>query len=545
MPTANVAVIGGGLGGIAAALACLRRGLSVVLSEETPWLGGQLTAQLVPLDEHLFIERTGANRSYRELRDRLRDYYRRNYPLSDQARRDPYLNPGAAWVSPVSVEPRVAVAVIDELLLPYVSRGLLTVVQPAVPVAVHTQSDRVVGVTLRSIRTGDEIDVEARYYLDATETGELLPLGGVEHTSGRESVEQTGEPHAAATADPTDMQAVTWCFVVDHVAGGDFTIDKPAGYDALLRLTHAADDPTRVISLTKHVDGVEVPSHVLRPNPQDDPSAIDLDHRRIPPVPDLWTYRRIAAQRQFTAGAYASDIVVVNWPQNDYAGGPVFGVPDAEQHRQAAKGLSQALLYWLQTEAPRPDGGTGWPGLRLRPDVAGSDDGFALSPYIRESRRIHARTTIREQDISLELRTDGRARRFEDTVGVGHYFWIDRHPTTGGRGGFGALPAPFQVPLGALVPVRIGNLLPAAKNIGTTQLTNGSYRLHPVEWTVGEASGALAAFCVRRGLTPAQVHESATLVGDLQADLRSHGAQLSWPDDVRYGPLPAAGHPAS
>jgi hypothetical protein len=445
----------------------------------------------------------------------------------------------------VSVEPRVAVAVIEELLLPYASRGLLTVVQPAVPVAVHTESDHVVGVTLRSTRTGEEIEVEARYYLDATETGDLLPLGGVEHTSGRESAEQTGEPHAAATADPTDMQAVTWCFVVDHIAGGDFTIEKPVGYDSFLQLTHSADDPTRVVSLTKAVDGIEVPSHVLRPNPQDDPSAVDLDHRRMPPAPHLWPYRRIAAQRQFTAGSYASDIVVVNWPQNDYAGGPVFGVPDAEKHWHAAKGLSRSLLYWLQTEAPRPDGGAGWPGLRLRPDVAGTDDGFALHPYIRESRRIHARTTIREQDISLEFRPDGRAEHFEDSVGVGHYFWIDRHPTTGGRGGFGALPAPFQVPLGALVPVRIDNLLPAAKNIGTTQLTNGCYRLHPVEWTVGEASGALAAFCVRGGLTPAQVHQSAALVEELQADLRAHGAQLSWPDDVSYGPLPTAGHPAS
>lgn len=36
---------------------------------------------------------------------------------------------------------------------------------------------------------------------------------------------------------------------------------------------------------------------------------------------------------------------------------------------------------------------------------------------------------------------------------------------------------PFQVPLGALLPERMENLLPAAKNMGTTHITNGCYRL--------------------------------------------------------------------
>ena len=53
-----------------------------------------------------------------------------------------------------------------------------------------------------------------------------------------------------------------------------------------------------------------------------------------------------------------------------------------------ARQLSLSLFHWLQTEAPRPDGGTGYPGLYLRPDVTGTDDGLAKSPYVRESRRI-------------------------------------------------------------------------------------------------------------------------------------------------------------
>ena len=49
---ADLAIIGGGLGGCAAALAAARNGLRVILTEETDWIGGQLTSQAVPPDEN-------------------------------------------------------------------------------------------------------------------------------------------------------------------------------------------------------------------------------------------------------------------------------------------------------------------------------------------------------------------------------------------------------------------------------------------------------------------------------------------------------------
>ena len=58
-------VAGGGLGGVAAALAAAERGARVVLSEETDWLGGQLTSQAVPPDEHPWIEDFGCTARYR------------------------------------------------------------------------------------------------------------------------------------------------------------------------------------------------------------------------------------------------------------------------------------------------------------------------------------------------------------------------------------------------------------------------------------------------------------------------------------------------
>lgn len=104
---ADLVVAGGSLGGVAAALAACRRGHRVVLIEETDWLGGQLTSQAVPPDEHPWIEQFGCTASYRRLRQDIRSYYRTWYPLTQRARTWRSLNPGAARVSGLSHEPRV------------------------------------------------------------------------------------------------------------------------------------------------------------------------------------------------------------------------------------------------------------------------------------------------------------------------------------------------------------------------------------------------------------------------------------------------------
>jgi hypothetical protein len=269
------------------------------------------------------------------------------------------------------------------------------------------------------------------------------------------------------------------------------------------------------------------------PNP--DPAPLVADQRLSPGDDDLWVFRRILSRDVLAEGFLDSDVVLVNWPMIDYVAGPLIGVTEeqAAEHLRSARQLSLSFLYWMQTELPRPDGGTGWPGLRLRGDVLGSPDGLALAPYIRESRRIKARYTVTEQDVSLAVRGARGAARYPDTVGIGMYR-IDLHPSTGGDGYLDVASCPFQIPLGALIPQRLVNLLPAGKNIGTTHITNGCYRLHPVEWNIGEAVGALVAYCLAERLTPAQVHAESELLADFQNDLARRGVELAWPDISGY-----------
>jgi hypothetical protein len=229
-------------------------------------------------------------------------------------------------------------------------------------------------------------------------------------------------------------------------------------------------------------------------------------------------------------GTYDSDIVIVNWPQNDYWLGSIIDVSEEEKqrHLEGAKQLSLSLLYWMQTEAPRPDGKQGYPGIKLCKDAVGTEDGLAKYPYIRESRRIQAEFTVVEQMVSADIRGAAGAERFDDSVGIGAYR-IDLHPSLGGRPYIDLSSYPFQIPLGSLIPVRIRNMVAASKNIGVTHLTNGCYRLHPVEWNVGEAAGAIASYCLDRNVTPSQVRNNKMLLQDFQAGLERSGFELHWP----------------
>jgi hypothetical protein len=106
---------------------------------------------------------------------------------------------------------------------------------------------------------------------------------------------------------------------------------------------------------------------------------------------------------------------------------------------------------------------------------------------------------------------------------------IDLHPSAGGTNYIDISSLPFQIPLGALLPQRVENLLPAAKNIGTTHITNGCYRLHPPEWNIGEAAGALAAHAVKLGQPPRAIRNNRRLLEDFQRSLVAQGFELDWP----------------
>lgn len=515
----EILIAGGGTGGVAAAIAACSAGRRVIMTEESDWIGGQLTSQATPPDEHGWIEKFGCTQSYRAMRNAVRKYYLKNYPLTDAAQGDEFLNPGNGWVSPLCAEPKVFLAVVNEMLAPHIAKGNLQILLGLVPVAAETDGDLVRSVTFQYLNSDETVIVTAEYFLDSTELGDLLPLAEIEYVTGSESRAETGEPNAKEKAEPANAQSFSVCFATSHHECEEHTIERPATYDFWRDFVPDIDPPWsgHLLSLTGlGPRTLEPVTYNFQPNRE--PNAA---------FAGLWTYRRILHAENFRPGAFDSDVTLVNYPQIDYMLGDLCSATLQEKARmiEDAKQQSLSFLYYLQTEL-------GFKGLKLRPDIMGTEDGLAKMPYIRESRRIKAEFTITENHISAAARPGEKfAAEFHDSVGIGSYR-IDLHPTMGGDNYLDIEALPFQIPLGALIPVRCENLLAACKNIGTTHITNGCYRLHPVEWNIGEAAGNLAAFCISNGLRPRQVRNDANLLKDFQSELVKNGFELAWPEDL-------------
>lgn len=516
----DIVIVGGGLGGVAAALSAARLGQRSVLVCETDWVGGQLTSQCIPPDEHPWIESVGCTRTYREFRNRVRDFYRRNYPLTAAARSTSLLNPGSGNIGPLSHEPQVARLVLEEMLAPWVSRGLITVIRSSSVVGAVTTDTAIVSVTVED-HEASQRTLHGQYYLDATDLGDLIEAADVEHVFGAESRDDTGELHAVdGPAQPLNQQAITWAMMLSWNPREDNTVCKPAEYD-FWRDYIPANWPGPLLSWQVNDHVTNQPRQ--RPLFTNGTSTSGLHY-------DLWHARRVLDGKHFTEPW--PDITVAAWPMMDYSRLPLLGVPSQATQRalEESKALSLSFLYWMQTEAPRHDGGLGYPELAPREDLSGGPHGLAKMPYIRESRRIKAELTLLEQHIGVEAREGATgAERFDDSIGICAYR-IDVHPSTSGQPAIDIDSWPFQVPLRSLIPVRITNLLPAAKNIGSTHLTSGAYRVHPGEWTIGEAAGALAAFCITDRLLPRQVSQDERSTSRYQTVLTSRvGIELEWP----------------
>lgn len=549
--TTPVLIVGGSLGAVAAALSCGRMGVPAIVAAPDHWIGGQATSQGVPPDEHPWIDTTGCTASYREYRTRIRQWYRTHLPLDSRWALEPALNPGGGHVSPITHDPRVSHQVLREMLLPFQISGVVTVLTGLRPRAVEMAGDRVRAVDFRAVASREAgsppVHITADYVVDATETGELLPLSGTEYRVGAESQREFDEPHAPEAANPGNQQAVSWCAILGRDVAGRSRADRSPGARSPVARPPVARPPSYhhwKTTVAPFWRGPQLSFTTISP------FTLEEQHTSLD---RLWLYRRIHRPELYSPDHAAVDTTALNWPQIDYwekplvddqirdnrAADPADAAGDDpardlgdQQNVLAAKELTLSFIHWLQTEAPRHDGGTGYPEVFLRTDIFDTPDGLAREVYVRESRRIVALTTVTERDIAA-TREGGEATQYRDTVGLASYR-IDLHPTTGGDSYIDIESYPAQIPLGALVPVRVENLIPGCKNIGTTHLSSGMYRVHPAEWNIGEAAGALAAWCVTRQKTPRGIAATPGDTAEFQEVLHGRlGFELQWPSYIR------------
>ena len=309
----------------------------------------------------------------------------------------------------------------------------------------------------------------------------------------------TTEPHAATAPNPACVQSLTYPFAIERRDGENHSITKPAAYDAILKrqqFTLRMNYPVEygwkgTVEYRMYGDDLPVPNN-MSPGP-------------------FFSWRRLRAK--------APEIALMNWPRQDYAAESILDRTPADLARvlQEGKQTSLAFLYWIQNELGHPE-------VKLRPDLMGTTDGLSKYPYVRESRRMVASGRVVEQDIVEDYWPGPRSRWFDDSVGTGFYM-VDIHPCGANERGRMMMPKPFQIPLAMLLPKSPVNFLPAGKNIGVTHLTNGAFRLHPIEWMVGEVAGTVASLAIANR---AHLPDTRTI----QDDLVRAGVPIVWFDDL-------------
>ncbi len=574
MPEFDVVIVGGSFGGCAAALAAARAKHKVVLLAESDWIGGQATSQGVTRwDEAAaeLTESTGSSVSYR----RLRDLIRARYPDAERSPKlgqlQTYFNPGFAGVGPpfttmcnpplfrrgerrghpFAADPMVVRAVLESLL----DEAGVTVERGAVVERADVDGGTVRSLTVRLV---ERVEVySGLVFLDATDLGDLLVHCGVPWVIGAEAQHDTHENDAPAGEHPEWIQPITVPIAVEWSEKGQPDAgDPPPGYSDI-RAHQGFDRLMRPTGDPRHPqEGDGGISVVFDPGQEED---------------TMINYRQFIDPANFVdQPAYRTTI---NVGSNDYLAqaipsDPRSTVPDTAVI-EAARAVSRAYVYYLQHDVPRHFGSheTGFPEIKIDPKTFGTADGTAPDPYIRESRRLanpHARvvqqdidaasnggnfstTNLVNQDPPGLGSRSRRAKSFPDSCGIGWYN-VDVHKGYYSRSGqpgdaekpnigtewhgFGTVP--FQIPLGALLPHGFTNFVASCKNIGTTHLTSGAYRVHPVEWAIGEAAGTLAAYCVERGIAPSDVDGDPDHRTAFQLKLIGSGVPIFWWDDVRY-----------
>lgn len=224
----------------------------------------------------------------------------------------------------------------------------------------------------------------------------------------------------------------------------------------------------------------------------------------------------------------------------------------------------------------------------------GTVHGLSKYPYMREGRRIIGRPswgqpqgfTVWEIDISRRDYTDeyytktlspatyrslkaalsgleatavisgtqdaystmrrSRSTIYPDSVGIAHYA-IDFHPCMvisppetsgnierpGERRGAGQA-YPFQIPLRAMIPQKIDNMLVAGKSIATSHIAAAAYRVHSFEWSSGAAAGTTAAFSLDNAIAPYELvdrlPQQEPQLEALKLRLNAQGNPTAFPD---------------
>jgi hypothetical protein len=517
MPTANlkdgydVIISGAGTGGVGAAVQAARMGRSVLLLEESDWIGGQMNAAAVTsMDEGVMLVRERG--LYRELCGLIAAHYQ---PLGIN-------HVTAYWNGHVCVEPRVGRHLLHVLLGDARGQGVLDLALRTRVTKVTKTGDVVTGVEIMNADRQTR-SIASKVLVDATEWGDVIPLTGARYRVGNR------------TSDAIDktchVQDNTWTAVVKQYPQGvpDALLikDKPPGYTDKV---HAAFE--RSLTAGEKVDTKTKPWNW----------ATFIGYRGMPDSSRTDHLPAITRTHLNYNNDYPATVAEIEDPVKRLA------------TNRAMQLKTLHLLYFIQHTLGKTDWSVAndegydtphhraevdaWLGERT--DLAPYRQllyHFAIIPYTRESRRIVGLHTLSAHEIE---RLEAKPVQFAHTVALGDYA-VDLHgsmskpyleldldhesdiPHKFGERGLG----PFAIPFECFIPEKVDGFLPAEKNILQSRMVNGATRLQPHTLLMGQAAGAIAALAIEqhvqpRAVDPMQVQRVLLDAGDTLCIERSN-----------------------
>lgn len=437
----DVLVVGGGASGISAGVQSARMGVQTMIVEETPWVGGMLTAAGVSCVDGNYRLQSGI---FGEFADSLANRYGGWEALQ------------TGWVSNINFEPHVG-----QEILTNIANGCgenLTVIRETAMTSVEKVEGKWV-VNFKS-KDGKKMVVNAAVLIDGTELGDVAKACGVEYRIGMEAASETGESIAPEQANDIIQDLTCVAILKDYGPDADMTIEKPEGYDPTPFYNSAANPKNTVMETGQA----------------------------------LWSQEMMITYGRTPNGKY-----MINWPiyGNDYYANTIEMTPaEREEAYAKAKNFTLSFIYFIQTEY-------GMKHLGLADDEFPTEDKLAFIPYHRESRRIVGKAFFTLDAAATPYEYKHPYYRTGIAVGdyaVDHHHF--RHPQWQELPDLEFYPIPsYNVPMGVLIPQQedVQNLIVAEKSVSVSNLINGATRLQPVVMQLGQAAGALAALSQKQG----------------------------------------------
>ena len=451
----DVIIIGGGASGTMAAIQAARMDASVLIMEETPWLGGMLTSAGVSAADGNYNLHSGLWEEYRQA---LNNHYGGEENLK------------TGWVSHVLYEPQVGAKILLEMTK---KEAKLQVAFQSKILSI-VKSNALWEVTYRE--NSQEKTVKANVVIDATELGDVAAQVGIPYDIGMDSRFDTGEEIAPEKANNIIQDLTYVAILKTYQDASKARLEKPKNYD-----------PTPFLCTCK---GNCVETEKLK----------------------LWDCDYMMEYGKLPNGYY-----MINWPiaGNDYYTNIIeLNEKERAEEIQKAKNFTLNYVYYLQNELGFKNLGIAndvFPTEDGLPLIPYHRESRRIKGLVRFNVNDLAKPFQQEKPL---YRTGIAVGDYPVDHHHNRYPEADKLPDLH----FYPVPS-YSIPLGALIPKNTSNFIVAEKSISVTNIVNGTTRLQPVCILIGQAAGALAALSVKQNVTPSAVPVRAVQKALLDADV--------------------------